>query len=970
MYVNSLKNMRILKVYASLLKNMLFEREIEMSQYKDTLNLPKTEFPMQANLVKREPELIKRWQEMNIYEELKKSWGSRQSFVLHDGPPYANGSIHIGHALNKTLKDIINKSKMLSGFATPYVPGWDCHGLPIELGVEKKYGKPGDKITAKEFRQHCQAYAQSQLEVQRKDFIRLGIIADWQNPYITMDYKFEANIIRSLGKILQAGAIVPGYKPVFWCLDCGSALALAEVEYTDKTSPSIDVRFTVTPAAKQQIVTAFKKTLTDNKNISIPIWTTTPWTLPANEGVSLHPEINYQLLECQSELGSEYLIIAEPLVTSTMERYGITQYGVVASCKGKMLENLMLQHPFYDKKVPVVLGDHVTVDSGTGAVHTAPAHGQDDYQVSKKYNLPVSSLLTDRGCYKDEVELFAKQHIYKANPQIIEVLKQNQKLLVQATIQHSYPHCWRHKTPLIFRATPQWFISMDNTDLRDNAMAAIEKVKWIPERGQARIREMVQNNPDWCISRQRTWYTPITLFIHHETGELHPKTPQFIEEIAKSVEQQGIEAWYELNIEEFLGSEASNYRKISDVLDVWFDSGVTHACVLKARKELHYPADLYLEGSDQHRGWFQSSLLTSVAMNGIAPYKAVLTHGYTVDSQGRKMSKSLGNVISPEEIVNSLGADILRLWVSSTDYKNDQSVSHEIFKRTAEAYRRIRNTARYLLANTNDFDPKQHAVPSNNMLALDLWAIDKTAQMQEEICQCYENYQFHMIYQKLHNFCTVDMGSFYLDIIKDRQYTMPTNSLGRRSAQTAMYYILEAMVRWLAPILTFTAEEIWQYIPGKQEPSVFFSTWYQLPNLKESKLLEQFDWTLLMKIRDVVNKELEQKRAQSVIGSGLEANVKLYCQTEIYNELAKLGDELRFLLITSSAEIKSLDNKPSDASETEISGLALVVNCSKHEKCSRCWHRRAEVGHDQQHPELCERCVTNITSAGEQRQYA
>ncbi len=937
-----------------------------MSEYKDTLNLPKTDFPMKANLAQREPEILKKWDEIGLYQKLREHGEGRENFILHLGPPYANGHIHMGHAVNNTLKDIVAKSKTLSGFNVPMVFGWDCHGLPIEINVEKKFGKPGQKISADEFRHECREYAMGFVNIQRSEFQRLGIVADWQHPYLTLDKKYEANVIRSLGKIIQKGHLKKGYIPVYWCLDCGSALAEAEVEYADKSSPAIDVRFNVVDVA--EFIKRFPSMEKNNGKMSIPIWTTTPWTLPANQAVALNPFLDYVLVEMD---GKESVLIAEPMLASVMKRYGVQEHRIIAKTQGENLEGIKLQHPFYARTVPVILGQHVTVEAGTGAVHTAPAHGQDDYVVGKLYNLPIDNPVGDDGCFISTMELLAGVHVNKANDMIIEILKEKNVLIHAEKITHSYPHCWRHKTPVIFRSTPQWFVGLDQNGLRDMALKAIETVQWIPDWGKDRIASMVTNRPDWCISRQRTWGVPIPLFVHAETDEIHPKTVEFIETVAKLVEEKGIDAWFALDAKEFLGEEAKHYKKSSDILDVWFDSGVSHECVLKQRPELHFPADLYLEGSDQHRGWFQSSLLTSVAMNGKAPYKMVLTHGYVIDIQGQKMSKSLGNVIAPEKIIKSLGADILRLWVASIDYRAEINVSDEILTRNSETYRRVRNTARFLLANLDGFDPAKDLVKPEKMLKLDKWAVDKARLMQEDILKAYDAYQFHVIYQRIHHFCTVDLGSFYLDIIKDRQYTTKADGLARRSAQTAMFHIMEALVRWMAPILTFTAEEIWQYLPGQRNESVFLNTWYtELAALDDKDFMNQTYWEKIRQIRDVVNKEIENQRNTGLIGSALEADVRLYCEPELKKQIDALENELRFVLITSGAEVLLVDSNCDELVKTEIPGLWLKVTPLDYAKCERCWHRLADVGKHANHPGLCGRCIENVDGAGEVRKFA
>ncbi len=942
-----------------------------MSDYKDTLNLPNTEFPMRGNLAQREPEMLKRWEEEGLYQKIREACAGRPRFILHDGPPYANGEIHIGHAVNKVLKDIIVKSRTLDGFDAPYVPGWDCHGLPIELQVEKKVGKPGAKVSAAQFREACRDYAAKQVDKQRADFRRLGVLGDWDNPYLTMDFAFEANIIRSLGKIVDNGHVHKGSKPVHWCTDCGSALAEAEVEYKDKESFTIDVRFR---APDEDAVFSRCHHVPDGRGegrIHLVIWTTTPWTLPANQAVALNPSLEYAVVQCEGPDGPERLILAEALLKDTMDRWGIEKYHVLGYAKGEAFEGLQIWHPFYDRGVPVILGEHVTLEAGTGAVHTAPGHGLEDYIVGQRYDLPVDNPVGSNGRFVAGTPLFEGEHVFTADEHVIEVLKEKGALVRESRVSHSYPHCWRHKTPIIFRATPQWFISMDQKGLRKGALREIEQVRWMPDWGHARIQGMVENRPDWCISRQRTWGVPITLFLHKDSGELHPDSGRLVEEVAKRVEDKGIQAWFDLEPEDLLGDAAGQYEKATDTLDVWFDSGVTHACVLALRDGLQVPADLYLEGSDQHRGWFQSSLMTSVAMYERAPYKEVLTHGFTVDAEGRKMSKSLGNVVAPQKVLKTLGADIVRLWVAATDYRGEMNVSNEILKRTADAYRRIRNTSRFLLANLNGFDPMQHRVAPADMIELDRWAVDRAHQLQLEIIEAYRDYQFHLIYQKVHNFCVTDMGGFYLDIIKDRQYTTRTESLARRSAQTAMYHIVEALARWLAPVLSYTADEIWQHIPGERDASVFMDQWYQnLFNLDPDDPFDRDFWDRAIAVRAAVGRHLELARKAGAIGSALDAEVDLYCDEALYQRLQRLGDELRFVLITSDARLHPVAEADADAVETDVSGLQLVMSPSDHAKCVRCWHHREDVGASGEHPQLCGRCVENLTGAGETRRYA
>ena len=948
-----------------------------MADYKNTLNLPNTAFPMKGNLPQREPEILQRWDAMDLYGKLRAASRGRPRFVLHDGPPYANGDIHIGHAVNKVLKDIIVKSKTLSGFDAPYIPGWDCHGLPIELNVEKKIGKPGVKVDAATFRRACREYAGKQVDGQRRDFIRLGVVGDWQRPYLTMDYRVEADIIRALGTIVENRHLTKGYKPVHWCTDCGSALAEAEVEYEDKDSFAIDVRF---PVVNEQALLArchHVEGRCGEGPLSVVIWTTTPWTLPANRAVALNPALDYVVVQCDTGHGQERLLLADALLKDAMGRYNAEKYQVLAYCRGSELEGVKLAHPFYAREAPVILGDHVTTEAGTGAVHTAPGHGQEDYVVGKRYKLPIDNPVGGDGRFLPDTELFAGQHVFMANNSVIEVLKARAALVHEEKLRHSYPHCWRHKTPIIFRATPQWFISMEQNHLRTAALSEIRGVEWKPDWGQARIAGMVENRPDWCISRQRTWGVPIPLFVHRESGELHRDSASHIEAIARRVEERGIEAWHELDPADLLGADAADYEKTTDTLDVWFDSGVTHFTVLRQREALGFPADLYLEGSDQHRGWFQSSLLTAVAMCGMAPYREVLTHGFTVDASGQKMSKSRGNVVAPQKVVNALGADILRLWVAATDYRGEMTVSDEILKRTGDAYRRLRNTARFLLANLNGFEPARDLLDPQEMLALDRWTVDRTRRLQEQVRQAYNEYEFHRIYQLVHNFCAVDMGSFYLDIIKDRQYTTRADSIPRRSAQTAMYHVVEALVRWFAPIMSFTAEEIWRHIPGQRAESVFLSAWYELPSAgyTESELQRHMDagfWERVITVRDAVSKELEKLRVGGAIGSSLDAEVDLYADGETAALLRLLEDELRFVLITSYARVHDVAARPDEAVESDIPGLQLWlrVTPSAHAKCVRCWHHREDVGENPEHPELCRRCVENVAGEGEQRRYA
>lgn len=928
--------------------------------YKETLNLPKTKFSMKAALSHKEPLWLKKCDKENLYHKIQEATQNRPKFVLHDGPPYANGSIHIGHAVNKILKDIVVKSKLMSGFQAPYVPGWDCHGLPIEIQVEKKVGKVGQKVDAATFRQKCREYADRQVNIQREEFKRLGVIGDWENPYLTKDFKYEADMVRALSKIVENGHVVKGVKPVNWCFDCGSALAEAEIEYQNKNSPAIDVAFEVIDTTKA--TEAFNITK-PNQKISIPIWTTTPWTLPANQAVSLHPELEYSLLSGHKDY---LLVVAADLVNQVVSKYNIENSSVLATVKGGDLEGLLLNHPFYDRQVPVILGDHVTTDAGTGAVHTAPGHGVEDFVVGKQYNLEIDNPVAGNGVYLDTTPIFAGQHIWKANKAIVELLEEKNVLLNLETINHSYPHCWRHKTPTAFRTTPQWFVAMDKKSLRAKALEEIKNVKWVPSWGENRIFSMIENRPEWCISRQRTWGVPITLFTHKETGDLHPDTLNVMEKIAKRIEADGIDAWFNSDGSDFI-DDYLDYEKASDVLDVWFDSGVTHHAVLKARDELTEPADIYLEGSDQHRGWFHSSLLTGVAINNRAPYKQVLTHGFVVDKDGKKMSKSVGNVISPKQILDTMGGDILRLWVASADYRNEITISDEILKRVADGYRRIRNTARFLIGNLHDFDSETQLVDLANCTKLDQWIISLAKDLQDEITSDFNSYQFHNIYQKLHHFCSQDLGAFYLDVLKDRLYTCKVGSDARNSAQTAMHHILQAMIRWIAPIMTYTADEIWSSI-GNQE-NVLFEEWYQFP---ETIKTDELDWNLVQKLRASTTKLLEELRGKGEIGSSLDANVELYVDNNIYNEIKSLNDELRFVLITSQASIDKLENKPVDATSIQFDEQTVFLRVTKAsgEKCVRCWHIRDNVGSNPNHPEICSRCVENIEGIGETREFA
>ncbi len=940
-----------------------------MSNYKDTLNLPRTAFPMKANLPVREPELLKHWQEQDVYQLIRAARAGKPKFILQDGPPNANGNIHLGQAVNKILKDMVVKSRSLDGLDAPYVPGWDCHGLPIEQQVEKKIGRVGQKVDAKAFRAACRAYAQEQVNRQREDFKRLGVFGDWDHPYLTMDPGYEGNQLRALGEVIRRGHLYKGLKPVHWCLDCGSALAEAEVEYEDKVSPSIYVMF---PVADEKAFLAKMQTgrYLGEGPISVLIWTTTPWTLPANQAVALRPDFTeYSLLQIRIHDKPIRILVATSLQDMVARQCGFSIEGVAARARGVDLEGLKLRHPFYDRSVPIVLGEHVTLDEGTGAVHTAPGHGREDFALGLQYNLPIDNPVDSHGAFIPGTQLFAGEQVFKANAHIIEVLRERGTLLQHAPYTHSYPHCWRHKTPVIFRATPQWFIGMDQNGLRAQALAEIKQVRWTPGWGEQRIEGMVANRPDWCVSRQRTWGVPIALFVHKHSGELHARTAELLEQVAQRVDKNGIDAWFDMDTAELLGKDAAQYEKVTDILDVWFDSGVAHYCVGEKRLGIgaSHKADLYLEGSDQHRGWFQSSLLTSVAIRGKAPFQGVLTHGFTVDEQGRKMSKSLGNVISPQDVIQHLGADVLRLWVAATDYSGELSVSGTILEHMAEAYRKMRNTLRYLLANLYDFDPAVNAVPAEKMLWLDQWLLERARFVQQEVHSAYGRYEFHFIYQKIYNFCVVELSGFYLDVVKDREYTTQGDSLARRSCQTAMLHVAEAMLRWLTPILSFTAEEAWGFMPGRRAASVFLATWHEFP---PATGVDKVLWETLLKVRESVKKELEFLRMMGSIGSPLDAEVDLYCDMELANRLQPISGELRFLFITSYARVHPAGARLADAKPSEeLPGLWVVAQPSAHAKCARCWHHREDVGSDPEHPELCGRCVENVTGQGETRRF-
>jgi len=936
--------------------------------YKKTLNLPDTPFPMRGDLAKREPGWVAAWEEKRVYQAIRAASAGRPRFVLHDGPPYANGDIHLGHAVNKILKDIIVKSRTLAGFDAPYVPGWDCHGMPIEIQIEKKYGKglPVEEVQAK-----ARAYAAEQIERQKKDFKRLGVLGDWDNPYLTMNPRNEADELRALGAILKKGFVFRGLKPVNWCFDCGSALAEAEVEYADRTDPAIDVAFPF--ADKPALAKAFGLPSIEEDG-AIVIWTTTPWTIPSNQALNVHPEIEYALVRVNTpQAWGTLLIIARERVEACLQSWDL-EGEVVATCKGQALDHIAFRHPLarqdagYDRLSPVYLGNYVTLDTGTGIVHSAPAYGIEDFVSCKQNGLQDADIINPvmgDGRYASSLPLFGGLSIWDANPKIVAALEEAGTLLKVEKLRHSYMHCWRHKTPIIYRATSQWFAGMDiepaegGGTLRERALAGIEATRFYPSWGKARLQAMIANRPDWTLSRQRQWGVPMAFFVHKETGELHPRTPELIEQVAQRIEQGGIEAWQSLDPRELLGDEADQYEKNRDTLDVWFDSGTTHQTVLRGSHaaETAWPADLYLEGSDQHRGWFHSSLLTSCMLNGTPPYKALLTHGFTVDGQGRKMSKSLGNTLAPQKIADTLGAEILRLWIASTDYSGELSISDEILKRVVESYRRIRNTLRFLLANLSDFDIATQAVADDRLFEIDRYALAMTARMQEEITAFYDRYEFHPATARLQTFCSEDLGAFYLDILKDRLYTTAPDSTARRSAQTALWHITQALLKLMAPILSFTAEEAWALV-RKDSPSIFTEVFHVLPAPADAQELLQ-KWNRIRELRGDVTKKLEEVRAAGGIGSSLQAEVDIYAPAPDYALLASLGQDLRFVLIVSRADVHAAEGT-----------LRIEVTPSSHHKCERCWHWREDVGVDPERPEICGRCVANLDGAGEPREFA
>ena len=931
--------------------------------YKSTLNLTDTPFPMRGDLARREVGWLKSWQDTKLYERLREKSRGRPLFVLHDGPPYANGDIHMGHAVNKVLKDMVVKSKTMAGFDAPYTPGWDCHGLPIEHMIEKKHGK---NLEPNRARALCREYASEQIERQKTDFKRLGVLGDWDHPYKTMDFQTEADEIRSIGKILERGLLFRGLKPVNWCFDCRSALAEAEVEYEDRVSTTIDVAFPLAESDRAKLAAAFGGVDLGQGQVAAVIWTTTPWTIPANQAINIHPDFVYALVDTAREGESAgILLLAKDLVDACLSRYGL-KGNIIGTAYGKALELINFRHPFYERLAPLYLGEYVTLDAGTGLVHSSPAYGVDDFISCKRYGMTNDDILNpvgDGGKYAADLPIFGGMHVWDANPKIVELLQERGMLLHSAKLNHSYPHCWRHHTPIIYRATTQWFVGMDlpgadGRTLRDIARQAIADTKFYPSWGRARLASMIESRPDWTLSRQRNWGTPLPFFLHRETGDLHPDTPALLEAAAKHVEKGGVEAWFALDYAD-LGVDPEAYRKITDTVDVWFDSGTTHRTVLRNLAGQRYPADMYLEGSDQHRGWFQSSLLTGCAIDGRAPFESLLTHGFAVDGQGRKMSKSKGNVVAPQKVVDTFGAEIIRLWVASTDYSGEMTISDEILKRVVESYRRIRNTLRFLLANTSDFDPSKDAPPVSEWLEIDRYAVAMTQSMANACVADYARFEFHLVSQRLQTFCSEDLGGFYLDILKDRLYTAGRDSPARRSAQSALHLIADMLLRLMAPILSFTAQEGWGVVHGSDAGDhVLFHTWNDLsPAIPdEGPVLAR--WTRIRAIRGAVQRELEKLREAREIGSSLQAEVMVTVPVDDLAILPSLGDDLRFVFITSAARVQS---------GTEV---AVTARASEQKKCDRCWHYRADIGSDPSHPEICGRCVSNLLGAGEVRTYA
>ena len=920
------------------------------TNYRDTLNLPKTDFSMKAGLPRKEPDILDFWEKTNLYKKIRQKYKDKDLFLLHDGPPYANGAIHLGHSVNKILKDITTKSKTLQGLDSPFIPGWDCHGLPIELNVEKKHGKNSELVKNKEsFQKACKEYAETQINKQLDDFKRLGVLGDWENSYKSLDPKFEADIVRSLGIIFSEGHLEKGEKPVHWCQESGSSLAEAEVEYIDKISKAIDVAFKVDNSSLKKVKDLFNTE--DLTEMSFVIWTTTPWTIPSNVAVCINPEYKYSVIK----MNNKFYVIASEMVDQCSKRWE-QKLEVISTIEGKKLIDINLTHPFLDRKSVLLHADHVTTETGTGCVHTAPAHGVDDYLICKKNNIDTIHSLNNKAFFKDELDFIAGLPAMKADPLIVEKLQEHNALINIEDYHHSYPHCWRRKTPLIFTSTPQWFISMNKNNLNKDALKHIKNINWEPSWGLQRIESMLTDRPDWCISRQRNWGVPITLVVHKDTGEIHPNQKDLFEKFAQIIEKEGISAWDKLNLKDYI-DDHEEYIKTSDSLDVWFDSGVTHYAVTAKRFGNNTVADLYLEGSDQHRGWFQSSLLTSIAMNNVAPYKTVLTHGFVVDEQGRKQSKSLGNVVSPQKVWDNLGADILRLWVASTDFRSEMVASDEILKQTSDQYRRIRNTFRFILGNTNDFFNKDK-INFEDQVELDKWIINEGYKLQEQVLNLYNSYAYHKAVQAIHNFCVNELGGIYLDIVKDRLYTSKTDSLARRSCQTSLEVLLNILIRLIAPILSYTAEEIWQSTPNlnNQEESVFLSNYFNNPNKGKLQISNE-EWVRLFEIKDFVNQSIEQLRNENKLKGSLDAIVNIEANDDDFNILEKLGAELHFLFISSESNIK------------KGSSLKITIINSEHDKCTRCWHRDSSVGKNDLYREICQRCITNINEEGEQRSF-
>ena len=925
----------------------------EKKNYKDTLNLPKTEFPMRANLSVREPEKLETWRKKDVYRKILEDREACPVYTLHDGPPYANGQIHMGTALNKILKDFVVKSKWMAGYYSHYVPGWDCHGLPIEHKVDTELKAREKDLPVLDIRRACREYALKYIDIQREEFKRLGVFGAWDSPYLTMAYPYEARITREFGKFVEKGSVYKRKKPVYWCASCVTALAEAEVEYQDHTSPSIFVRFPFIDDPSERI--------RELKGIpsSVAIWTTTPWTIPANLAVALHPEFTYVAIRS----GGEAIIVAEDLASHFAAAVGLENPETVAMFKGRELEGLRTRHPLYDRESIIVLADYVTLEAGTGCVHTAPGHGQEDYETGVRYGLDIYAPVDDVGRFTQDVEFFAGKQVFKANGEVTGKLSETGNLLAESSVEHSYPHCWRCKSPIIFRATEQWFISMEHADLRKNSLEAINNVQWIPSWGKQRIYQMIENRPDWCISRQRSWGSPITIFYCEECGETL-MSREICNHVADLIEEHGHDIWYSSSAADLLpegtrcpSCESGSFKKDMNILDVWFDSGVSHAAVLEDREDLTWPCDIYLEGSDQHRGWFHSTLLASVGTRGKAPYREVLTHGYVVDGQGRKMSKSMGNVISPQDIIRKFGAEIVRLWVSAEDYRDDIRISDEILQRLSEAYRRIRNTCRYILGNLADFDPEADAVPTQDMEELDRWALLRLSQVTDKILKAYSTYQYHTVVHTLHNFCVVDLSNFYLDVLKDRMYASGAKSPLRRSAQTAFWQLIEGIVRLMAPVLSFTAEEVWGHLPGERPESVFLSRFPEPDPRWENEELDS-RYGRLLKIRDLATKALEEARQAKVIGNSLEARLTIFCQEEdIGRFLASFGAVLSDLFIVSVTDIETTPDIPAHAIVDEkVPGLGISVSRNDGEKCERCWKYAPDVGQVQDHPTLCERC--------------